>query len=454
MKRYLLVFVFSLVGAVSAAFAQSVPVAEPADPNSFIRGIDQASSGWKTESAAIRGLLRKLKALADRLERLEQDVAKGRRSLRDLIAEKERALDEMRRGQFCSGCGQTKSAILAQGETFPHSGQREIPASPEQLKKAEEDFDRRIVASRAALRKNEQDEAAVRDELNATYFDFNRRRPIYHAHFAQEQNLRMQSWDVEKAQWEAKLADLGKLTRDAEKALKAEQGSAEGPRLEEERSDATSALAAAREQVAAAREQEVAVRQQLATVDQADASGLDDAARRARADLLSRVREALQRATADVAAAEETVAAQQAALRTVEEAQTRRKARLELLQINHRVLQRQREDTMASARSAQRRAEQQAEQYVKSAFGNLEQTGAAAKGIPAKFGLAGEWFIRETLQKLNPPIRCFIESLRGVEPENSASGLRDRLELTAPGSGTNQPAPEPRRSMRDLLESR
>ena len=51
-------------------------------------------------------------------------------ALRDKMAA---TLDEYRQGLFCSGCGKTKSEILAAGQTFPHSGQTVIRATPEQI---------------------------------------------------------------------------------------------------------------------------------------------------------------------------------------------------------------------------------------------------------------------------------------------------------------------------------
>ncbi|MBA4337371.1 MAG: hypothetical protein C0421_00820 [Hyphomonas sp.] len=65
-----------------------------------------------------------------RLEKEEDDLSK---KLARARTDKELKLDEFRNGLFCSGCNQTKSEILAKGETFPHSGQSILRATTEQI---------------------------------------------------------------------------------------------------------------------------------------------------------------------------------------------------------------------------------------------------------------------------------------------------------------------------------
>ena len=74
-------------------------------------------------------------------------------------------LEEYRSGLFCSGCGQTKSEILAKGEQFPHSGQHIIAATPQQIAAKELELDKHIndVSQRldkANQRQKDADDAA------------------------------------------------------------------------------------------------------------------------------------------------------------------------------------------------------------------------------------------------------------------------------------------------------
>ncbi|HVZ64892.1 MAG TPA: hypothetical protein VG936_10000 [Lacunisphaera sp.] len=61
-----------------------------------------------------------------------------------LIREKAQALAEMAAGEFCSGCGRTRSEILRTGSVFPHPGQSVIKATPEQMARKAAEFDARI----------------------------------------------------------------------------------------------------------------------------------------------------------------------------------------------------------------------------------------------------------------------------------------------------------------------
>ncbi len=68
--------------------------------------------------------------------------------MRDRIARAERdrdaKLDEFRNGMFCSGCYQTRSEILAKGESFPHSGQSIVRATAEQIAAKEQQLNAAI----------------------------------------------------------------------------------------------------------------------------------------------------------------------------------------------------------------------------------------------------------------------------------------------------------------------
>jgi hypothetical protein len=83
--------------------------------------------------SSVAGLINTAGKLMAEADKLAADISRLRSKLDQLIQEKAFKLDEYRNGLFCSGCNQTKSEILAKGETFPHSGQHIIRATPEQI---------------------------------------------------------------------------------------------------------------------------------------------------------------------------------------------------------------------------------------------------------------------------------------------------------------------------------
>ncbi len=93
--------------------------------------------------------------LRKRAGELATDIANGKQR-------KEALMEEYRNGLFCSGCGQTKSQILAKGETFPHSGQTiirptqaQIDAKDRELQRPIDDSERRLVDTKRDLDANE-----------------------------------------------------------------------------------------------------------------------------------------------------------------------------------------------------------------------------------------------------------------------------------------------------------
>ncbi|MBU3713483.1 MAG: hypothetical protein FGM46_00880 [Ferruginibacter sp.] len=73
---------------------------------------------------------------ADKLARLKKE-------LKDLMTEKDLVLDDYRKGYFCSGCDKPRSQF-GPGETFPHAGQKIVPAPPEKIAAKEKEFDDKI----------------------------------------------------------------------------------------------------------------------------------------------------------------------------------------------------------------------------------------------------------------------------------------------------------------------
>ena len=84
-------------------------------------------------------------------------IAKLKKEINDLIAEKESVIDEYRRGQFCTGC-QVPRSEFKPGESFPHAGQRVRAATPEEIYKKEKYYDDKINPKKAQLAELESDE--------------------------------------------------------------------------------------------------------------------------------------------------------------------------------------------------------------------------------------------------------------------------------------------------------
>lgn len=208
-------------GELRAAQAQAGAVAGKADagPLSFAKEIAAAHAGWVDESARIREILGKLRVLASALEDLEKRLERNRVELKKLEAEKETAVDEMRKGLFCSGCNQTRAQILAKGDTFPHPGQRSIPATPAQVKAVADGFDQRIAALKKARGPLLDEERAKRDEVQSLYHEFMKRKPVYHAHIAKEQEWREREWGGTKIAWERAMEALRRSILDLDEAI-------------------------------------------------------------------------------------------------------------------------------------------------------------------------------------------------------------------------------------------
>lgn len=160
------VYVF-LLGFTEASYA-TTQLAGPQFNSSI--GTSQANRKFQVES--IRSLIDEAKRAEAVLTRLGPDVSNLEERIAQVQREMAGVLEEMRQGYFCSGCGQTRSAIEAKGETFPHAGQSIVKATPEQLKEAERGFEKRIADMRKTL--TEFDSAKQKRFLKAQEADAHR----------------------------------------------------------------------------------------------------------------------------------------------------------------------------------------------------------------------------------------------------------------------------------------
>jgi|GEM_PF-2838731 chromosome segregation ATPase len=84
------------------------------------------------------------------LKDVDLKIAEIQRKINDLTAEKQRALDELRRGLYCSECKRTRTQIQSRNENFQDHIRRVkgevLSASPEQLMAKAAEYDRKIAA--------------------------------------------------------------------------------------------------------------------------------------------------------------------------------------------------------------------------------------------------------------------------------------------------------------------
>lgn len=86
------------------------------------------------------GLTAATQTLDERCAKLDAAIVELDALLRRLKPEMEQKMEEYRNGLFCSGCGKTRSEILAVGQTFPHSGQTILKPTPEQIAAKEQEL--------------------------------------------------------------------------------------------------------------------------------------------------------------------------------------------------------------------------------------------------------------------------------------------------------------------------
>lgn len=100
---------------------------------------------------SMAGLTTEAMRLIAEVKRLTQRKSDLERELSDLIEQMNIKMEEYRSGLFCSGCGLTRSEILAKGDTFPHPGQHVIRPTQEQIDAKEQELQAPIDRCRREL---------------------------------------------------------------------------------------------------------------------------------------------------------------------------------------------------------------------------------------------------------------------------------------------------------------
>ena len=96
-------------------------------------GPSYARSMSSDVTGALLSLISAYGAVATEIGKLQERQRELAEKLAVAVRDKAIRLQEYRNGEFCSGCNQTKSEILAKGERFPHDGQRVITPTDEQI---------------------------------------------------------------------------------------------------------------------------------------------------------------------------------------------------------------------------------------------------------------------------------------------------------------------------------
>jgi predicted Fe-S protein YdhL (DUF1289 family) len=151
-----------LLGALPESSMRSA-----ADPRADDRSSGYAGSGMTPSVvAAIDSLTLSLSDLVKKLHQLDAEAARLGSDLSTLRYDMDSKLEEYRQGLFCSGCGKTKSEILAKGETFPHAGQTVIKATPAQIASKQSELQAPIDRAEGELDRNRRTRKKSMDDRN------------------------------------------------------------------------------------------------------------------------------------------------------------------------------------------------------------------------------------------------------------------------------------------------
>ena len=111
-------------------------------------------------------LTQKAVELLAEIRRLQAAERKLEEKIQDLETNMAAEMDDYRNGLFCSGCGKTKTYILAHGDTFPHEGQHIIQPTQEQIDAKERELQAPIDQIKAELRASEERRKRLKQELD------------------------------------------------------------------------------------------------------------------------------------------------------------------------------------------------------------------------------------------------------------------------------------------------
>ena len=256
---------------------------------------------------------------------LEALAGRLKQRISQTLAQKDKALDEYRRGEFCTGCSRTRSDILANDSppaVFPHSGQQVRAATPEEIARKAREFDNLLVAAQreldrtlgqiqdrkaqfereaqslaTALRQAQDTERLIQQEIAQA--DMEAQMAASAEGFLAGEEARKAAMDQQRAMEQARM----KAAADARKAQEAERKAREAERLARQKLEAE-ARRIAQEQSAKA-EQHRREAEARATEARELATQKRDAEAADRWENVREARQAQNRALAELAMAEQ-----------------------------------------------------------------------------------------------------------------------------------------------------
>lgn len=183
-----------------------------------------ARSAWLSESTKTRALISKAKGVADAISVLSKEIEGKQKELKNLKAEKERALEEMRKGRFCSKCERPASQIERELRvTFDYHvadvGGFVQRATPEQIAKVEDHYDGLIKPLNSHLEELENSKRERESECLHVGSDLNLQIGVYHKHIDGEAKLRGMEWHNEREKLDTEIDEVVDGVTEAERAL-------------------------------------------------------------------------------------------------------------------------------------------------------------------------------------------------------------------------------------------
>lgn len=215
-------------GLIDPASLRSSRVGSPADNPAPARPDGMLDPSYARDMAgsvvsAILSLINSYASVAGEIGKLEEREKKLSADFMQAVRDRDSKLEEYRQGLFCSGCGKTRSEILAKGEQFPHPGQTIIRPTPEQIAAKEKELqgviDRlaeELKKAKARKAELEPDIGAIREQLFAGTLLWSSATAFERRLIRQGENVQITAYTRERARIDEQLALCHKDARSAQ----------------------------------------------------------------------------------------------------------------------------------------------------------------------------------------------------------------------------------------------
>jgi hypothetical protein len=156
--------------------------------------------------SSMDSLTRSAATLSDEVTKLDKIIRELAVKLKTLQEEMAAKLEEYRLGLFCSGCGRTKSEILATGDTFPHPGQTIIRPTPEQIAAKERELQAPIDRISRELKEARAKRTKTIDERDEAMQQIDAGLALWKTSISFENSIILQDDHVKETTYQAALA--------------------------------------------------------------------------------------------------------------------------------------------------------------------------------------------------------------------------------------------------------